>query len=83
MNLISRLINRSGLRISHSKVFSSGGFQRQNILAGFQPQNIPAGFQPQNIPAGFQPENIPAAKDNYGLINKSFDLRTFPLLRSL
>jgi hypothetical protein len=25
MNLISRLINRSGLRISHSKVFSSGG----------------------------------------------------------
>ena len=26
MNLISRLINRSGLRISHSKVFSSAGF---------------------------------------------------------
>ena len=25
MNSISRLINRSGLRISHSKVFSSGG----------------------------------------------------------
>ncbi len=24
MNLISRLINKSGLRISHSKVFSSG-----------------------------------------------------------
>ena len=27
MNLISRLINRSGLRISHSKVFSSEWIQ--------------------------------------------------------
>ena len=33
MFLISRLINRSGLRISHSKVFSSGDLEKKGDQA--------------------------------------------------
>ena len=47
MNLISRLINRSGLRISHSKVFSSG--YMDTITPGYVDTNTP-GHMDTNTP---------------------------------